>query len=139
MTYHCATCTDKLGIRPIAPTDDFLGSHYQRSKKHKHTVSSATYPVQSVLDETSEDYYRATISEAYRYGAVEVTSRGTDILFCPSAQSSIGYKQRYGTQFTPQDTFRVVKSDQSLEAHAFLNSSSDYSHRRCVTCGGPVF
>src|SRR5437660_12634857 len=109
MPYHCASCADKLGIRPVAPTSSFLASQFQRDKWIKHTVSSSSWPVQSVFDESDEEYYRATVIEAYEHGAVDINSRGTDLVFCPSVHSSIGYKQRYGRDPTPQDVVRVVK------------------------------
>jgi hypothetical protein len=95
--------------------------------------------MQSVFDDPSEEYYQATVMEAYQRGAIEVTSRGTDVLFCPSTQSSIGYKQSYGSQLGRQDTVRVTKTGNALQAHAFLNASSDHSTHRCDECGGPLF
>ena len=139
MTYHCAKCTDAKGLRPSAPSTDFLLTSYQRDKHTKHTVPSSSHTVQSVFDDPSEAYYQQTLLQAYRYGALEATSRGTDILFCPSTQSTVGYKQQWGTHVARQDTIRVVLSSDSVKVHAFLNASSDHTQHRCGTCGGPLF
>jgi hypothetical protein len=79
------------------------------------------------------------MSEAYQRGAIEVTPRGTDVLFCPSTQSSIGYKQSFGSHLGRQDTVRVVKAGDALLTHSFLNASSDHGTHRCYGCGGPLF
>ncbi len=121
------------------PTTDFLATDYQRQKHQKHTVPSSSHPVQSVFDEPSQEYYLQTIQEAYHQGALDVTSRGTDILFCPSTQSTFGFKQRWGSHVGRQDTVRVVKTTDALEVHAYLNASSDHSTHRCDVCGGPLF
>ena len=121
------------------PTTDLLATEYQRQKHRKHTTPSSSHTVQSVFDDPSEEYYRQTIQEAYKLGAMEVTSRGTDILFCPSTQSSFGFKQRWGSHLGRQDTVRVVKSTDALQVHAFLNASSDHSSHRCDACGGRLF
>jgi hypothetical protein len=92
-----------------------------------------------VFDDPGEQYYQATMMEAYQRGAIEVTSRGTDVLFCPSTQSSIGYKQSFGSHLGRQDTVRVVKTGDALLAHSFLNASSDHSGHRCDGCGGALF
>src|ERR1041384_23080 len=137
--YYCARCASQRGLRPAAPTTDFLASAYQRAKHLKHTNPASSHAIQSVFDEPSEKYYEATMIEAYQRGAIEVTPRGTDVLFCPSTQSSFGYKQSYGSFLGRQDTVRVVKSGDSLLAHSFLNASSDHSQHRCGACGGPLF
>ena len=110
-----------------------------RNKHRKHTAADSSHPVQSVFDEPFVEYYEATMQEAFEHGAMEVTSRGIDILFCPSKQSSIGFKQSYGSHITTQDTVRVVKSTDSLRVHSFLNASSDHSQHLCGVCGGPLF
>ena len=139
MTYYCPRCANEGNLRPAAPSTDFLATQYQRDKHQKHTVAASSHPLPSVFDDSSPEYYQATMREAYERGAIEVTSRGTDILFCPSKQSSIGYKQEYGSHVSRQDTVRVVKTGDSLAAHSFLNASSDHSGYRCHGCGGSVF
>lgn len=139
MTYYCARCASQRSLRPVAPTTDFLASQYQRVKHRKHTNPASSHAIQSLFDEPTEKYYQETMLEAYQRGAIEVTSRGTDVLFCPSTQSSIGYKQSYGSHLGRQDTVRIVKSGDALQAHSFLNASSDHSGYRCHGCGGPVF
>jgi hypothetical protein len=139
MTFYCVQCTNNLGLRPVAPTTGFLASQYQHDKHVKHTIPNVSYPVQSLFDNSSLSYYQDTVLEGYEHGAIEVTSRGTDILFCPSKQSTIGYKQRYGAHVGRQDTIRIVKTGDSLRAHPFLNDSSDYSQYRCSACGNPLF
>jgi hypothetical protein len=139
MPCYCAKCASNLGYRPARPTTDFLQTEFKKQKHTKHTVSSSSYPVQSVFDEPSEAYYVQTLDEAYQNGAIEVSSRGTDILFCPSTQSSIGYKQAWGGHVTRQDTVRVADSTDALKVHGYLNASSDHSHKRCDGCGGPLF
>lgn len=139
MTYYCAHCATQAHLRPAPPSTDFLATQYQREKHQKHTTPASSHPIQSVFDNPTPDYYQATMLEAYLRGAIEVTSRGTDVLFCASTQSSIGYKQSYGSHLGRQDTVRVVKSDDSLTAHSFLNASSDHSQHRCDGCGGQLF
>ncbi len=139
MTYYCAPCANQDDLRPASPSTDFLATQYQRDKHQKHATPASSHPIQSIFDDPSAEYYQDTMLEAYQRGAIEVTSRGTDVLFCPSTQSSIGYKQSYGSHLGRQDTVRVVKSDDSLCAHSFLNASSDHSGHRCDGCGGPLF
>ena len=139
MPYYCARCANQNGLRPGAPTSDFLATQYQRAKHQKHTNPASSHAVQSVFDDPGEEYYQKTMMEGYERGAIEVTSRGTDVLFCPSTQSSIGYKQSYGSHVGQQDTVRVVKSGEALQAHSFLNASSDHSKHRCGNCSGPLF
>ena len=139
MTYYCARCASQSGIRPTPPSTDFLATQYQREKHQKHTIPASSHPIQSIFDNPSADYYQDTMLEAYQRGAIEVTPRGNDVLFCPSTQSSIGYKQSYGLHIGRQDTVRIVKSDDSLHTHSFLNASSDHSGHRCDCCGGPLF
>lgn len=139
MTYYCARCASENGLRPTAPSTNFLATQYQREKHGKHTTPASSHPVQSVFDDQSAEYYQGTMLEAYQRGAIEVTSRGTDILFCPSTQSSIGFKQSYGSHLGRQDTVRIVKTTDSLRAHSFLNASSDHSGYRCDGCSGPLF
>jgi hypothetical protein len=139
MTYYCARCASQGSLRPAPPTTDFLATQDQRTKHGKHTSAASSHAIQSVFDDPSEEYYQATMMEAYQRGAIEVTSRGTDILFCPSTQSSIGYKQSFGSRLVRQDTVRVVNSGDALQAHSFLNASSDHGTHRCDRCAGPLF
>ena len=139
MSFHCARCAADLGLRPAPPSTDFLASQYQREKHQKHIAPASSYAVQSVFDNPTPEYYQATMLEAYQRGAIEITSRGTDILFCPSTQSSLGYKQSFGSDLGRQDTIRVVQTGDAILAHCFLNASSDHSGYRCETCGGPLF
>jgi allophanate hydrolase subunit 2 len=139
MTYYCARCANQCGIRPAPPSTDFLATQYQREKHQKHTIPASSHRIQSIFDNQSPDYYRDTMLEAYKRGAIEVTSRVKDVLFCPSTQSSIGYKQSYGLHIDRQDTVRVVKSDDWLRVQSFLNASSDHSRHRCDCCSGPLF
>ena len=139
MTYFCARCASQRSLRPTPPTTDFLASQYQREKHDKHTTPGSSHAMQSIYDDPSEKYYQETMLEAYQRGAIEVTSRGTDILFCPSTQSSFGYRQSYGSHMGRQNTVRVVKAGDALYTHSFLNAPSDHSVYRCTGCGGPVF
>lgn len=139
MSFHCPRCASNLRWRPAPPSTDFLATQYQRDKHQKHTAPASSHMVQSVFDDPSPEYYQATMLEAYQRGAIEVTSRGTDILFCPSTQSSFGYKQSFGSYLARQDTLRVVRAGDAIRAHSFLNASSDHSGYRCETCGGPLF
>ena len=139
MSFYCARCARDLGHRPTAPSTNFLLTQYQRDKHQKHTTPGSTNAFVSVFDDGSEKYYQETIEEAYRRGAVEVTNRGTDVLFCGSTQSSIGFLERWGLRVARQDTVRVVKSDDGLKVHAFLNHSADHSGYLCSNCSGAIF
>ena len=136
---YCARCATLCGARPAAPTTDFLASAYQRDKHVKHTVAAPSHTAQSIFDNATPEYYQATLMEAYLRGAVQVSSKGTDLLFCPSTQSSLGFKQAYGSYIGPQDTVRVVQTGNTIKVHAFLNASSDHSGNTCSNCGGPLF
>ena len=79
MTYYCSKCANAQGLRPSAPSTDLLASQYQREKHKKHTIAGSSHPVQTVFDDPSEEYYQQTMLEGYGRGAVQVTSRGTDL------------------------------------------------------------
>lgn len=86
VTFYCPRCVGEGGLTPAMPTTEFLATEYQRQKHRKHTVPSSSHRVQSVFDDPSKEYHVQTVQEAYQQGALEVTSRGTDILFCPSTE-----------------------------------------------------
>jgi hypothetical protein len=135
---YCSACADALEVRPVQPTTDVLGTPYQLNKHAKHTSPSTFFPVQTVFDSSSTDYYADCISEAYQRGAVEFSPQGSNIIFCPSTGSHIGSKYKWGVYSQRQDTVLVVKSADTGETHAMLKASSDYSNRRCARCNGPA-
>ncbi len=138
MTHYCANCANTLGLRPEPPTTDFLATQYQREKHLEHTVPDSSHGMKSVFDEGDMDYFTQTVQEAYKLGDLEVESRGTNILFCPSAQSTIGFQHRFGDYVRDHDTVKVVKTGDSDEVHAYPVLSSSYSSRACQRCGGPL-
>jgi hypothetical protein len=136
--FYCRACTDLLGYRPTVPTTDVLGSRYQRDKHAKHTSVSSEHTVQTVFDSSSTRYYDDCVREAYQMGAVELSDRGTNLLFCPSTGSTFGTKYKWGIYGQRQDTFFVVKTTDPTKMHAMLKGSSDFSNQRCGNCGQAI-
>ena len=115
-----------------------LGSEYQRAKHKKHTLPSSSHPLQTVFDSNRTAYYDDCIRETYARGALEIDSRGTNLIFCPSTGSDIGSKYKWGKEASRQDTVIAVKTSDPTGVHAFLKASSQYSAVRCTRCGEPV-
>ena len=136
--FYCARCAGEFRLRPPMPTLDLLGSPHQLDKYEKHTKPSSSYGVQTVFDSNSTQYYEECIREAFEHGAVQIESRGTNIIFYPSTQSTLGSKYKWGEYACRQDTVIVVKTSEPHRVHAFLTGSSEYENQRCVQCGNPV-
>jgi hypothetical protein len=119
-------------------TSDSLESTYQRDKYEKHSKPSSSHHVQTVFDNSSTQYYEDCIREAVERGAVQVESRGTNVIFCPSTGRAIGSKYKWGQYADQQDTVVVVKTSDRGGVHAFLKASSQYSGQKCARCGGPI-
>jgi len=136
--FYCTRCADKLGLKPLMPTLDLLGSTHQRDKHEKHTKPSTSHRVQTVFDNNSTQYYEECIREAFEHGTVQIESRGTNIIFCPSTQSTLGSKYKWGEYACKQDTVIVVKTSEPHGVHAFLTASSQYQNQRCDQCGNTV-
>jgi hypothetical protein len=136
--FYCAKCADKLGRRPPMPTLDPLGSTYQRDKHEKHIKPSSSYCVQTVFDNSSTQYYEECIREVFENGAVQIENRGTNIIFCPSTQSTLGSKYKWGEYASRENTVIVVKTSEPHGVHAFLTASSQYENHQCAQCGNPV-
>lgn len=71
-------------------------------------------------------------------GAVELSPRGTNMIFCPSTGSTVGSRYKWGIYADRQDTVLVVKSTEPNGVHAMLKVSSDYSAQRCHNCGQAI-
>src|SRR3954447_26579808 len=124
--YYCPRCTDTLGLRPPPPPQR-VSTRYQEKKLAKHTAAlpSSGHPVQSVFDSSSTQYYSDCIQEGVAHGFLEVDrSLGTQVIFCPSAQSSIGSKYKWGHFAERTDTVVVVKTFDPTKIHAFTESSA---------------
>ncbi len=137
--FYCAGCADALGKRPSWwATVDPLGTQYQRDKHQKHTSVSPVFPELSVFDSTSTPYYADCVRETLEKGAVQVGSRGTNALYCPSIRSDIGSRYQWGQLAKRQDAVLVVIAWQPNDLHARPEQSSNYSGQRCDSCGGPI-
>ena len=136
---YCASCADRLRIRPSVPTTDVLATPYQQRKHEKHTQPASSFPIQSVFDSTTTKYYRECIEEAFQKGAVELDGARTNLIFPPSTGSGLGTIHRWGVAAARADTILVAHTTSSGKAHAMLEESSRYSRRTCAKCGGSVF
>ena len=139
--YYCPRCTDTLGLRPPPPPLG-VSTAYREKKRAKHTAEfpSSSHPVQSVFDSRSTQYYDDCIQEGIARGFLEVDrSLGTQVIFCPSAQSSIGSKYKWGQFAEPTDTVVVVKTFDPSRVHTFTENSARYTSMSCLHCGGPLF
>jgi hypothetical protein len=96
--------------------------------------------VQSIFDSSSTQYYDDCIREGLARGFLEVdASLGTQVIFCPSAQSSIGSKYKWGIFAERTDTVVVVKTFDPNKVHTFTENSGRYASLLCRHCGGPLF
>jgi len=122
--FYCAKCVDKLGLRPSITILDLLESTYQRDKHEKHIKPSSSYCVQTVFDNNSTQYYEECVREVFEHGALQIQNRGTSIIFCPSTQSTLGSKYKWGEYVGRANTVIVVKTSDTQSVHAFLKASS---------------
>ena len=137
--YYCGGCADALGMRPTWwATADPLDTRYKREKHEKHTRVSPHFPELSVFDSSSTPYYADCVREALAKGALEVGSRGTNALYCPSIRSDIGSRHEWGQLADRQDAVLVVKAWEPGKIHARPEASSNFSARACASCGGPI-
>jgi hypothetical protein len=137
---YCASCADANNLRPEWWTSvDPLATQYQRRKKAKHVAADANVAELSVFDSASTPYYADCVKEALAKGALEVGSRGTNAIFCPSAQSDIGSKYMWGSFAQRQDAVLVVLTSDPARLHARPEAFSNYSQRRCVLCGRGLY
>lgn len=61
------------------------------------------------------------------------------VLLCPSAQSSIGSKYKWGRFAERTDTVVIVKPFDPGKVHSFTENSARYVQMLCHRCGGPLF
>ncbi len=80
------------------------------------------------------------MQEAVARGFLQVdSSHRTQVIFCPSAQSSIGSKYKWGQFAERTDTVVVVKTFEPDKVHPFTENSARYVGKLCNSCGGPLF
>ena len=92
-----------------------------------------------MFDSTGLLYYESCVKEALSEGALQVTSRGTNALFCPSTQSRIGEEYRWGQLTQESDAVLVVKTSDPDRIHGRPEVSSRYSTEVCDHCGDRLF
>ncbi len=119
-------------------TADPLDTGYKRGKHEKHAAVDSSVPTQSVFDSSSTPYYADCVREALEKGALQIGSRGTNALFCPSVGSDIGSRYRWGQLAERQDAILVVNTWQPDRIHARTEVSSNYSANTCASCGGAI-
>lgn len=140
-SYYCPHCADALGLRPPQPPQG-MSTPYQEEKRAKHTAAlpSSSNRVQSVFDSSATQYYDDCIQEGVARGFLAVdSSLRTQVIFCPSAQSSIGSKYKWGQFADRTDTVVVVKPFEPSKVHTFTENSVRYASMHCHHCGGPLF
>ena len=136
--YYCHSCASSMGALGNVCSSRPFSSPYQLEKYLKHTVPASSYSYQSVFDNTATTQYREAIVNAACAGAVEYDDRGRKNLIYVASKGRIGCSFRNGVFVRSNDTIKVVLSSDPARAHAFTESSTQFSTALCENCGASI-
>lgn len=132
--YYCHNCmVSASAITPASPAD-LTGTQYQLEKFIKHTIPSASYPINSVFSDPSFQTYRDYIVNTNASGCLEIDDQGRKNLVW-FAGSPVGVTVQNGSAMVPNNAVKVVYPEDEKRMHAFPTASSEIQTRTCRVCG----